>query len=294
MNTKWRGGLLAAALILILVAGLALAQGRQGNRVIDRFMTGSSYLGIEMDEVTADNMATYKLGAERGVIVRSVQKGSPAADAEIHEKDVITDYDGMPVLSTMQLSRLVQETPAGRKVGLGVSREGKKVNLTAKIGKRDGPVLLRSDGWQSGPMEREFQFGPEGRAFRFEIPNGQGPFAFSLPPGRGEGFESRPLLGVTLQPLTEQMAEFLGVTGKRGALVTSVNEGSPAATAKLRAGDVVVRAGDRAIEDPQDLARAVERAAGEKLDLKVVRDKREITVTVELPKESRNTRGFRL
>jgi membrane-associated protease RseP (regulator of RpoE activity) len=179
-------------------------------------------------------------------------------------------------------------------VALAVSREGKKVNLTAKIGKREGPVLLRSDGWQSGPKEREFQFGPDGRTFRFQVPNGNGPFAFSLPPGGGDVFESRPLLGVTLQPLTEQLAEFLGVMGKRGALVTSVSEGSPAAAAKLRAGDVVVRAGDRAVEDPQDLARAVGRAAGERLELKVVRDKREITVTVELPKESRNTRGFRL
>jgi serine protease Do len=294
MNRRWLGGVLAAALILIVVAGLALAQGRQGNRIVDRFIAGNSYLGIEMEEVTADNMATYKLGAERGVIVRNVQKGSPAADAEIHEKDVITDYDGMPVISTTQLSRLVQETPAGRKVALGVSREGKKVSLTAKIAKRDGPVLLRSEGWQSGPMERGFQFGPDGPNFSFQIPNGKGPFAFSLPFGRGEAGEARPLLGVMLQPLTEQMAEFLGVAGKRGALVTSVNEGSPAAAAKLRAGDVVVRAGDRAVEDPQDLARAVERAAGEKLDLKVVRDKREITITVELPKESRSSRGFRL
>src|SRR5881296_3300132 len=84
-------GLLAAACVL----PFGLAQSRGGG-VIERFNSGGSYLGIEMDEVTADNMATYKLSAERGVIVRQVEKGSPAADAGIEEKDVVAEYDGMP------------------------------------------------------------------------------------------------------------------------------------------------------------------------------------------------------
>jgi S1-C subfamily serine protease len=76
--------------------------------------------------------------------------------------------------------------------------------------------------------------------------------------------------------------------------VTSVQAGSAAAAARLKAGDVIVRAGDRAVEDPDDVARAIERRAGEKLDLKVVRDRKEITIIVEVPKDSGNPRGYRM
>jgi len=279
-------GLLAAACVL----PFGLAQSR-GGRVIEHFNSGGSHLGIEMDEVTADNMATYKLSAERGVIVRQVEKGSPAADAGVEEKDVVVEYDGMPVVSTMQFTRLVQETPPGRKVSLAVLRDGKRLNLSAKIGKREGPIMFRSE--RPVPEEREFRFGPGDRTFRFRIPDDDGPFAFSLPRGL-ESRESRAQIGVTLEGLTDQMAEFLGVPGKRGALVTSVKEGSAAAAAKLRAGDVIVRAGDRAVEDPDEVARAIERSAGGKLDLKLVRDKREITIVVELPKNSGNSRRYRM
>ena len=192
---KTRVFAVALALSAVLPAGLK-AEPQQGTlRVIPR---GGSYLGIDMDNVTAENMASYKLSAERGVIVRTVEKGSPADTANLQEKDVILEYAGMPVFSTMQMSRLVQETPDGRSVNLGVSRDGKKFDLTVKIGKREAPL---SEGerpeFDSG---RSFGFGgPRGRAFGFEIPEGGLPFGFALPPGRDQE-PGRPRLGVTLQP----------------------------------------------------------------------------------------------
>jgi len=277
-------------------------------RALKGFNLGASYLGIEMDEVTADNMAAHKLTAERGVIVRAVQKDSPAADATLQEKDVILDYDGMPVISVAQFSRLVQETPAGRKVSLGVSRDGKKLTLTARIGKREGPVLLRSDSGRWVPdVGRPFEFGgPDGggqfgRNFSFGAPGGGNFFQFEVPEGASPRALlmprfNRPALGVTLDGLTEQMGEYLGVPGKRGALITSVAEGTPAAAARLRAGDVVIAADDRPVDEPADIARAVDRRAGEKLQLKIVRDKKEISVEVELPKtgSGRPSSGYRL
>src|SRR4029079_16053180 len=108
------------------------------------------------------NMASYQLTDERGVIVRTVEKGSPAEAANLQEKDVILEYAGMPVFSTTQMMRLVQETPEGRKVILGVSRDGKKLDLTVNIGKREGPL---------GQGDRhEFD---SGRAFGFGGPGGR-------------------------------------------------------------------------------------------------------------------------
>jgi len=263
----------ARYILLLLIAGapVAFAQGRPP-RILD--LDNGSYLGIEMEDVTAENMGSYKLSAERGVIVRSVERGSPAEGASLREKDVILEYDGTPVISTTQLARLVKETPPGRKVGLLVSRDGEKLKLTAEIGGREGL----------------------GRRFRFSMPEG-GPFGFSFP--KGEIFvpgRERPRLGVTLQELTPQLGEFLGVPGKKGALVTSVQEGSAAASAHLRAGDVIIKANGQAIDDPEDLLRHLDgKAEGGKLELNVVREKKEVTVTVELAgKEERRKGGYRL
>jgi len=136
---------------------------------------------------------------------------------------------------------------------------------------------------------------PGGRTFHFRTPDGGDwqEMPGMVPFGREES--SKPRLGVTLQPLTDQMADFLGVPGRKGALVTSVVEGSPA-VGKLKAGDVIVRADDQPIGDLGDLTRIVRgRSEGGKLELKVVRDKKEIPVTVDLAGSgAKPNQGFRL
>jgi len=253
-----------------------------------------AYLGIEMEDVTADNMASYKLAGERGIIVRSVIKGSPAEAAGLQEKDVILEFAGTSVQSVQQMRRLVRETPVGRKVDLVASRGGMKINLTARIGKRENG---------RGEAENEpdiMMFGaPGGRTFHFRTPEGGNWPEMPGMPGMGPSWKeesSKPRLGVTLQPLTDQMAEFLGVPGRKGVLVSSVVEGSPA-VGKLKAGDVIVRADNQPIEDLADLTRIVRgKPEGGKLELKAVRDKKEIVITVDLAGTGAKpqNRGFKL
>ncbi len=291
---------LAVTGIVLVVAGggLLLAQKSKAVRSF-AFDQEHSYLGIVMENVTAENLADYKLSAERGVIVRSVEEGSPAETAGLKEKDVILEYAGTPVISTMQLARLVQETPPGRKVTLALSRDGRESTLTAKIERKEGAEWSGGDKRQMiipGPdSEPEFGFeGPGGKFFQFRGGPGAGPFAFTLPGGKGF-IDGKPRLGITLQNLTDQLAEHMGVPGKKGALVAEVSEGSPAASANLRAGDVIIKADGRNIEDPEDLTSAVrQRQPGDKIELKVIRNKKEITLIVELPKETRKSGGYRL
>jgi len=253
-----------------------------------------AYLGIEMEDVTADNMASYKLAGERGVIVRSVIKGSPAEAAGLQEKDVILEFAGTSVQSVQQMRRLVRETPVGRKVDLVVSRGGMKINLTAKIGKRE----TGRGGAENEPDIMMFG-APGGRTFHFRTPEeGNWPEMPGMP-GMGPSWKeesSKPRLGVTLQPLTDQMAEFLGVPGRKGVLVSSVVEGSPA-VGRLKAGDVIVRADNQPIEDLGDLTRIVRgKPEGGKLELTVVRDKKETVITVDLAGTGAKpqNRGFKL
>jgi len=300
----WRGnrkGPLAAVFMVALIAApFVQAQAKREVKVLT-LGTDGAYLGIEMEDVTAENMSGYKLGTERGVIVRSVEKGSPAEAANLQEKDVILEYAGTPVFSSAQFSRMVRETPPGRKVDLVASREGKKLNLSAKIGQRESgnDALARNFRILPGEREeREFNFsGPDGRFFEFHMPGGPGN-AFIAPKGSTGVFSvGKPRLGVELQSLSPQMAEFLGVSGKKGVLVTSVMENTPA-VGNLKAGDVIIRADDRVIENPEDLTQLLSKKdSAAKVELKIVREKKEQTIIVELAKTDNSPkkgRGFSL
>jgi serine protease Do len=269
------------AAVVFLAGGITLpfcqAQTRAFSTVLN-LNSNRSYLGIQMEDVTADNMSAYKLSNERGVIIRSVEEGSPAEKASLRANDVVLEYAGNQVWSTMQLSRLVQETPPGRNVDLVVSRDGKRLNLKVQIGNLD-----REANNQAGRLPGIIV--PDGRFFQFRFP--------SIPDRRFEVRpEGRPRLGVTLQPLTDQLREFFGVPDKRGALVSSIVSGSPS-DGKLKSGDVIVQADNTNIENPDDLVRFISDRSGGDVTLKVIRNKKEITVTVTLPAaESRE--GFKL
>ncbi len=291
--------LVLSAMSMVSFVPSVMGQAGRARRTV-QVVTDGSFLGIEMEDVTSDNMATYKLNAERGVIVRSVEKDSPAEAAGLQKNDVILEYAGTPALSSAQFARMVRETPVGRKVDLVVSRDGKRMNLSAKIGQRGG-----GSGWDGEQVEvlprddsgRHFEFRMPGpRSFNFHMPDDDSGY-FSMPEG-GRMFyfngNEKPRLGVNIQSLTGQLAEFLGVPGRKGALVTAVTEGSPAA-GKLKAGDVIVRVEDRSIADAEDLLKAISGKEGQ-VTLNIVRDKREMSVTVDLPKtDSKPGRGgFRL
>lgn len=261
-----------AVVAFLLVCGVALpvsyAQQARSLPLVMQFNSSGSYLGIVMDDVTAANMSKYKLSSEKGVIVRSVEKRSPAEDARLQEDDVILEYGGFQVWSASQFARLVKETPVGRKVDLGVSRDGKRITLTAQIGTHES---RRSEN----PME----ILPDDRSGQF-FRN----FPFRLNPGDQDLKEptQKPRLGVEILPLTDQLAEHFGVPGKKGALISSVHEGSPA-QGKLLSGDVITRADSKEIRDPEDLIRIVNDKSEGSLTLKVIRDKKEITVVINLP-----------
>jgi serine protease Do len=271
------------AIAVILLAGsmtlqFSPAQSRTYSNVIQMGDSGS-YLGIQMEDVNADSMAKHKLSSERGVIVRSVAKGSPAEAANLKEEDVILEFGGTPVWSTMQFSRLVKETPAGRKVDIIVSRDGKRVNLSAKIETHEE---RRADN-RIDILPRDF-FVPNMRGFEFRSPDNPGANSSESAPGK-------PRLGVSIQPLTEQLGEFLGVPKKKGVLIASVIEGSPSA-GKLKSGDVIISADGKDVADPEDLTNMIQDKSEGSMTLKVIRDKKEITVVVNLPAEE--GKGYKL
>lgn len=106
---------------------------------------------------------------------------------------------------------------------------------------------------------------------------------------REQGFVTRGFLGVTIQPVTEEIAEALGLQAQEGALVSSVSPDSPAARAGLQTGDVVVSVNGETVEEPRDLSRRVaDIDPGERVQLEVLREGERQTIQAqvgELPRE---------
>lgn len=288
LRKRYAWAILGAVFIGFGGVGLLIAQRQPAPRVITVSSDGS-YLGVELEDVTAANLAQYKLTSETGVIVHSVEKGSPAEAAHLQENDVILEYAGIPVFSAAELTRLVQETPVGRTLNLVISRDGKRSTISLKTGERSGGGLAGSFNMIApNDVLRRFDFSSPGAGgFQFNVPGGGNrSFRYLVP--------SRPQLGATIETLTPQMADYLSVAGKKGVLVTSVTQGTPAASA-LRAGDVIVSIDGKSVSTPDELTQELARKTSDaKVEFKIVRDKKETLVTVILARHGIQARGLRV
>lgn len=102
-----------------------------------------------------------------------------------------------------------------------------------------------------------------------------------LPQLKGKGKITRGYLGVLIQKVTPDIAESLGLEKVRGALVANVSKDGPADRAGIKVGDVIVEFDGKEIKDSNELPIIVARTAVNKqVRLKVVRDKKQVTLTV--------------
>src|SRR4051794_26941862 len=99
------------------------------------------------------------------------------------------------------------------------------------------------------------------------------------------GVVTRGWLGVQIQPITDDIAEGMNLTAKKGALVADVTEGSPALAAGIKTGDTILKVDGQDVSDPRDLAKKVARIApGKSVAMTIVRDGKTIDVSVEIGK----------
>lgn len=90
-------------------------------------------------------------------------------------------------------------------------------------------------------------------------------------------------LGVQIQPVTEDVAKSFGLSKAQGVLVGDVTKGSPAEKAGFKRGDIIIRYGDREINDPNQLRNLVASTrVGEKVPIEILRDGHPLTLTVEI------------
>ena len=237
---------------------------------------GPSWLGVETHEVTADNAKELKLPAERGVVVAGVTKDSPAAKGGLKEKDVITEVNGQRVEGSAQFRRIIHEIPAGRTVQLTVWRDGRSQTLSTTLGKAEE----RHGTWM-GAMPGSFAFRMPEVMEMPDMPSIDLGGEMGMLPG------GRPRLGIDAEDIGGQLGSFFGAPDGEGILVRSVNSGSAAEKAGLKAGDVITSFNGDRVRSLGDLRQKLAAQSDAKAaKVGVLRNKSEVTLTVELPARS--------
>jgi len=236
--------------------------------------SNGGWLGIGVGEVNADKVKELKLPGERGVLVGKIVADSPAAKAGLKENDVVTEINGQRVEGTEQFRRMIREIPPGRSAQLTVWRDGRAQTIGVTVGK--------SESHHSMP----------------QVYSTPGNFAFNLPDmkelpeirdfGDSENFaftfSGRPRLGIDAENLDGDFGNYFGAPEGQGVLVRSVFADSPAAKAGLKAGDVITSVNGERIRSTAELRQKVA-AKGDSNSVKlgVIRNKSELSITVELP-----------
>jgi len=227
-----------------------------------------SYLGIDTQEITSDRVNALKLKEERGVEVVMVDQDAPAGKAGIKEHDVILDFGGTRVEGVEQLRRLIHETPPGRTVTLGISRDGQPINIQVQLADVSKAMAHRFPEINAMPRVNvmpHVSVTPE-----FDMP------AFDVVIRTSRS-------GMQVENLTPQLGEFLGVKSADGVLVRSVEKGSQAESAGFKAGDVIVRVDKDKISNSGDWRMALRAHSGSKVNVIVIRDKREQNLQLAVP-----------
>ncbi len=231
----------------------------------------TSYLGVDIANITTERLSALKLKEEQGVEVTMVDQDAPAGKAGIKEHDVILTMNGTAIESKTQLQRMIHETPPGRVVTLGLSRDGQPMTIKVQLADR------RNEFAQVWPKDKF-----KDKDFHIEIP----PINLSdidIPNIGVVYVHSSMRSGMMVENLTPQLGEFFGAKNGNGVLVRSVEKGSRAEKAGLRAGDVITKVGDQPVHDTSDFTHALHSHRSGSVSVGVIRDKKEQTLTLTLP-----------
>jgi Do/DeqQ family serine protease len=210
--------------------GFAIPSNMAGSVMEQLVKTGEvrrGQLGVVVQKVTSDIGESLGLGEARGVIVSEVQPGSAAERAGLKRGDVITALNGAAVNDPNAFRNRVASVRPGTETRLDIVRGGRETQVRAVLGEVKVEKV-------KAEVEESAQTPPK---------------------------EETGILGLSVEPLTPQVAGRRGIQGATGGLVvTRVDDAGPAADAGLERGDVIMEVNQRAVGSIAELKSAVEGA----------------------------------
>ncbi len=175
------------------------------------------WLGISVQELTPEMAEQFQVKEKEGVIVAQVHQGTGAEKAGLTSGDIIKSVDDKAIKNANELVKEIQKKKVGQKVKLNVVRDAKPMTIE---------VTLTAMPDKPEAMKEK---------------------------------ESEEKLGARVQELTPQLSARYRISSeiKRGVLVISVQEGSPADELGLQEGDVILEINRKKIETIKDFERAI-------------------------------------
>ena len=215
---------------------------------------GSAWLGVHIEELSDRLRRRLDVDARRGVVIMDVLKDSPAENAGLQVDDVIIKFDGKYVRRPSDITRAMRSFEPGDRIKVEIERDNDKMTLDVELGKK--------------PEKLEYEVTvPDMESENIQISK----------------FFNRVGMGVQLQDLNKDLAEYFGVEPGQGVLITDVENDSPAEVAGLKAGDVILSIEDQKIEDVDDIVQMLSKyKAGDKVKVEVLRKKETLTFNIKL------------
>ncbi len=246
-------------ILLAFVASIISATPVEAEKYKER--SKGAWLGVYIQDITSEIKEAMDLKSKRRVLIREVDKDSPADEAGMKQEDVVIEFEGKKVGDSSNLTRLIQSSSPGEEVELKILRDGKEKTITVTLGKRPKSAFF---------YEYEYEpFGDKGKRTKS--------YSYSF------SFFSGSRIGVKVQDLTEQLGNYFGVEDGEGALITEVKEDMPAHKAGLKAGDVIVEVDGDKIDDTEELMNVIsEKEKGDKVGIKVIRNNKPESFEVEV------------
>ena len=186
--------------------------------------TRRGWLGVKIQSVTDDIAETLGVKENTGALISAVTADGPAAKGGIEAGDVIIKFDGKDVSSMRGLPRLVAQTQIGKTVDVDYLRKGQRRTAKIVVGR------LSEEAEAATATQKENQ-APD-----------------------------KALIGLKLAPLDDELRQKYSIDKKvKGVVVTDVDAQSPAATKGIKAGDVIVEAGQESVATVEDVIKGIEK-----------------------------------
>jgi len=181
------------------------------------------WLGVSIQEVTAELAKQFGLSEATGALVSEVIADSPAVAGGVQAGDVIVSFDGKPVENPTVLRNIVAQTPVGKNVKVEVLRDKKRRSLNVKTAEQPKEIA------QAGTDEESSD---------------------------GETGGETALTGLEARNITPDVARQLGLPSTfAGVVITGVSPDSAAAAAGVQPGDVIVEVNRQGVRSVADLKR---------------------------------------
>jgi serine protease Do len=189
------------------------------------------WLGVSLQPLTPELATSFGVKDVKGALVADVSPDSPAAGAGLKTGDVITELNGKKIDDPAAVARAVGLAKPGDTSRVTVWRDRQQTTLDVKLGE--------------APAERVASASDTG--------------------GSSSG------LGLTVQPVTPDIARQLELKDTAGVVVTRVDPEGAAGEAGLQRGDVIVEIDRKPVKSPEDFEKLTAQAAGKRLLMRVQR-----------------------